>query len=192
MNNLWDCDEPISAPLAEFCAHLLRHYPPVPCAHTPAETAEYITSIYPLHLLASDHKLVRQFTLNLIETHYPDELACLSDDPELREDSACSAAQYLQLDIRCFELENTGTGAAQYTLQKQDFEQRAAAFGLAWKLRPITVCMELSTGYYTVSGSEEIRNRILVHRGLTETQIAQQSGAVLYYLRARHALGEIE
>ena len=192
MNDLFDFSEPISAPLAELCARLLRDYPPEPCAHTPAETAEYITSVYPFRPLPPDHSLVKRFTLELIESHYPDELLCAPDDLTLREDSACSAAKYRGLDIRCFELENRGAGAEQYALQKQDFERRAAAFGLTWKPRPITVCMELGSGYYTVSGSEEIRYRILVHRGLTEEQIAQQPEAVLYYLRARHALGEIE
>ena len=39
MNDLFDFSEPISAPLAELCARLLRDYPPEPGAHTPAESA---------------------------------------------------------------------------------------------------------------------------------------------------------
>lgn len=191
MNDFLDFSQPIDAPLANLCERLLREHPPVPCAHTPEETEKYITGQYPFRTLAPESAAVRRFTLDFVEMHCPDELMCAPDAPQLREDCACSAAKYRRLKIHCFELENRGAGAEQYRLQKQEFERRAAAFGLTWKLRPITVCMELTSGFYTVSGSEEIRCRMLVHRGLTAEQIKRQPEAVLYYLRARHTLGEI-
>ncbi|MGN1031406.1 MAG: hypothetical protein ACI4PQ_07360, partial [Butyricicoccaceae bacterium] len=161
MTDFFEMEPPVFSPLADLCARLMREYPPEPCAHTPEETMQYITAVYPFRPLPPTDDTVRRFTLELVERHFPEELACAPEELRLRAESARSSADFHGLDIHCFELENQGAGVEQYRKQKEEFERRAAAYGLVWKLRPITVCMELKSGYYTVSGSDDIHDRML-------------------------------
>lgn len=141
---------------------------------------------YPLAALPADNIHCARTALAVIESHFPEEAEYLPHDAEERLTFAQSLIRTLRLDIRCMEITDEGTGHTLYEQQRAQFEQRAAGYGLNWMPMPIRVCMETTTGYCLVTGSNALRDRILCLRGVSQEDIDTCSPALIAYLRAMH------
>lgn len=171
---------------------LEQHAPGLTTCTTPlTDVLDLLEKEYPVTILPADNIHHTRTALAVIETHFPDDADYLPYDPEERSASAYSLSRTLQLDIRCMEIADEGTGHTLYEQQQAQFERRASDFGLKWQPMPIRICAETTTGYCLVTGSDSLRDRILCLRGVSQEDIDTCSPAVIAYLRAMHGTGAV-
>lgn len=53
---------------------------------------------------------------------------------------------------------------------------------------PVRICAETNSGYCLVTGSELLREELLVMRGVSQDDIDHKTPTLIAYLRARHAM----
>lgn len=160
----------------------------VPCEQTPQVLCAWLEREYDAQLLPEGYPGYAHTALSVVETYFPEDAEYLPFDPEERGPAALELVPVLGLALRCYAIPQSGPGAALYDEQKRRFEQRGAAFGLVWTPQPITVCLETSTGYRTVFGSERLADELTVQRGVSQQDVEEQTPELMRYLRALHFL----
>ena len=185
----WNTDlttQRIDCAAADLIDHLYEEQLPSACLCPQQEVWDWLCQAYPVQTLPPEHILYARTALAVLDTLFPEEAEYLPDDPDERLEAARSHLSRLQ--VRCAQLPQEGAALALYEEQRREFEQRAARFGLVWNPQPITVCMELTSGYCLATGSPTLSDELIVARGVSQEDLDDRSAELLAYLRAKHAL----
>lgn len=182
-------EQRIDSETADLVDRLVERYSPLlaPCQTEPRAVFDRIRETYPLHMLPPDSIHFARTALSAVETHFPDDAAYLPADFDERLNAAANLARALHLDICCAEIADEGSGHALYVQQREQFETRAAAFGLTWTPMPVRVCMEYRSGYCLITGSDTLSNRVTLWRGVSQEDIDRRTPGLIAYLRAKYA-----
>ncbi len=143
---------------------------------------------YPLTLLPKESTHYAQTALAVIESDFPEDAEYLSHDWEGRLEQALGLTGTLHMQLFCAEVRDEGTGHALYEQQRIQYEQRTAGSGQVWRRMPVRICAETNSGYCLVTGSELLREELLVMRGVSQDDIDHKTPTLIAYLRARHAM----
>lgn len=180
----------IDCAAADLIDELYENALPEPCRREPAEVWSWLCGTYPVRELSLDDPTYARTAVAVLETNYPEDAEYLPMDAEECLDAVKQFYSIMQL--HCAEIENTGSGAALYDEQRLRFEERAGRFGLVWKPMPITVSMEFNSGYRLVNGSQPLSDVLTVRCGVSEKDISERSAELLAFLRAKHALDNMD
>ena len=142
---------------------------------------------YPLAILPKESTHYAQTALAVIESDFPEDAEYLPHDWEDRLEQALGLTGTLHMQLFCAEVKDEGTGHALYEQQRIQYEQRTAGSGQVWRRMPIRICAEANSGYCLVTGSEPLREELLVMRGVSQDDIDHKTPTLIAYLRARHA-----
>lgn len=178
----------IDSDTADLVDRLLRQYTPAltPCRTLPHEIWNRLQQTYPLSVLPPDNLHYMRTALAVIDTCFPEDAAYLSCDPEVRLHAACALSHTLHLDIRCAEMRDEDAGHTLYVSQQAQFEQRTAGCGLIWTHMPVRICMECSTGYTLITGSDLLTDQVTLWRGVSQSDIDGRTPELIAYLRAKY------
>ncbi len=143
---------------------------------------------YPLTLLPKESTHYAQTALAVIESDFPEDAEYLPHDWEDRLEQALGLTGTLHMQLFCAEVRDEGTGHALYEQQRIQYEQRTAGSGQVWRRMPVRICAETNSGYCLVTGSELLREELLVMRGVSQDDIDHKTPTLIAYLRARHAM----
>ena len=145
------------------------------------------TGTYPVEEFPSSHELFARTALAVLEQFRPEDAEYL---PSVWEDRLEAVSMYYpSLRLRCAQISDTEKAAPLFAEQEKQFRARAAGSPLTWHPRPIVICMELTTGYRLVTGSQRLEDELTVRYGVTDADILDRSEDLLRFLRAQHALG---
>lgn len=186
----WNTDlttQRIDCSAADLIDHLYQHHCPVPCRRSAQEVWDWLTKAYPIEELPSSHEIYARTALSVLEQYRPEDAEYLPPDWEDRLDAV--SMYYPSLRLHCAQIADTERTASLFAEQESQFRARTAGSPLTWRPRPIVVCMELTTGYRLVTGSQRLEDELTVRYGVTEEDIQDRSEALLRFLRAQHALG---
>ncbi|WP_432620673.1 hypothetical protein, partial [Butyricicoccus sp.] len=128
-----------------------------------------------------------QTALAVIESDFPEDADYLPHDWEERLEQALGLTGTLHMQLFCAEVRDEGAGHALYEQQRIQYEQRTAGSGQVWRRMPVRICAETNSGYCLVTGSEPLREELLVMRGVSQDDIDHKTPTLIAYLRARHA-----
>lgn len=142
---------------------------------------------YPLTLLPKESTHYAQTALAVIESDFPEDAEYLPHDWEDRLEQALGLTGTLHMQLFCAEVRDEGTGHALYEQQRIQYEQRTAGSRQVWRRMPVRICAETNSGYCLVTGSELLREELLVMRGVSQDDIDHKTPTLIAYLRARHA-----
>ena len=142
---------------------------------------------YPLTILPKESTHYAQTALAVIESDFPEDADYLPHDWEERLEQALGLTGTLRMQLFCAEVRDEGAGHALYEQQRMQYEQRTAGSGQVWRRMPVRICAEANSGYCLVTGSEPLREEILVLRGVSQDDIDHKTPTLIAYLRARHA-----
>lgn len=142
---------------------------------------------YPLTILPKESTHYAQTALAVIESDFPEDAEYLPHDWEDRLEQALGLTGTLHMQLFCAEVKDEGTGHALYEQQRIQYEHRTAGSGQVWRRMPIRICAEANSGYCLVTGSESLREELLVMRGVSQDDIDHKTPTLIAYLRARHA-----
>ncbi len=142
---------------------------------------------YPLTILPKESTHYAQTALAVIESDFPEDAEYLPHDWEDRLEQALGLTGTLHMQLFCAEVKDEGTGHALYEQQRIQYEQRTAGSGQVWRRMPVRICAEANSGYCLVTGSEPLREELLVMRGVSQDDIDHKTPTLIAYLRARHA-----
>lgn len=142
---------------------------------------------YPLAILPKESTHYAQTALAVIESDFPEDAEYLPHDWEDRLEQALGLTGTLHMQLFCAEVKDEGTGHALYEQQRIQYEQRTAGSGQVWRRMPVRICAEANSGYCLVTGSEPLREELLVMRGVSQDDIDHKTPTLIAYLRARHA-----
>lgn len=142
---------------------------------------------YPLTILPEESTHYAQTALAVIESDFPEDAEYLPHDWEDRLEQALGLTGTLHMQLFCAEVRDEGAGHALYEQQRIQYEQRTAGSGQVWRRMPIRICAEANSGYCLVTGSEPLREELLVMRGVSQDDIDHKTPTLIAYLRARHA-----
>ncbi len=143
---------------------------------------------YPLTLLPKESTHYAQTALAVIESDFPEDAEYLPHDWEDRLEQALGLTGTLHMQLFCAEVRDEGTGHALYEQQRIQYEQRTAGSRQVWRRMPVRICAETNFGYCLVTGSELLREELLVMRGVSQDDIDHKTPTLIAYLRARHAM----
>ncbi len=143
---------------------------------------------YPLTLLPKESTHYAQTALAVIESDFPEDAEYLPHDWEDRLEQALGLTGTLHMQLFCAEVRDEGAGHALYEQQRIQYEQRTAGSGQVWRRMPVRICAEANSGYCLVTGSETLREELLVMRGVSQDDIDHKTPTLIAYLRARHAM----
>ena len=179
-------DQRIQCRTSDLVDDLLAQHLPFlqPCARPLEDVKQMLLSDYELHILPADSIHYKRTALAAIETAYQDDADYLPLDFDERLEAAASLARSLRLELFCAEIENCKAGARLYQAQKKHFEQRAA--GCTWSPMPIRICLEIKSGYCLITGSDILSREVTCMRGISQHDIAEQTPALISYLRAKY------
>lgn len=142
---------------------------------------------YPLTILPKESTHYAQTALAVIESDFPEDAEYLPHDWEERLEQALGLTGPLHMQLFCAEVRDEGAGHALYEQQRIQYEQRTAGSGQVWRRMPVRICAETNSGYCLVTGSEPLREELLVMRGVSQDDIDHKTPTLIAYLRARHA-----
>lgn len=142
---------------------------------------------YPLTILPKESTHYAQTALAVIESDFPEDADYLPHDWEERLEQALGLTEALHMQLFCAEVRDEGAGHALYEQQRIQYEQRTAGSGQVWRRMPVRICAETNSGYCLVTGSEPLREELLVMRGVSQDDIDHKTPTLIAYLRARHA-----
>ena len=158
-----------------------------PCDCPLRTVLSQLTDKYPLTILPKESTHYAQTALAVIESDFPEDAEYLPHDWEDRLDQALGLTGTLHMQLFCAEVKDEGTGHALYEQQRIQYEQRTAGSGQVWRRMPVRICAEANSGYCLVTGSEPLREELLVMRGVSQDDIDHKTPTLIAYLRARHA-----
>jgi hypothetical protein len=185
----WNTDlstQRIDCASADLIDHLYEMHCPSPCRRSAQEVWEWLCAAYPIEEFPSSHDIYARTALSVLELYRPEDADFLPSNFDERLELV--SMYYSSLQLRCAQITDTEKASSLFAEQKEQFLTRTAAYPLTWRPRPIIVCMELSTGYRMVTGSQQLADELTVHYGVTQEDIAERSEDLLVYLRAKHAL----
>ncbi|WP_432620495.1 hypothetical protein [Butyricicoccus sp.] len=146
---------------------------------------------YPLTILPKESTHYAQTALAVIESDFPEDADYLPHDWEERLEQTLGLTETLHMQLFCAEVRDEGAGHALYEQQRIQYEQRTAGSGQVWRRMPVRICAETNSGYCLVTGSEPLREELLVMRGISQDDIDHKTPTLIAYLRARHALRDL-
>ncbi|MDO5547328.1 MAG: hypothetical protein Q4F79_02450 [Eubacteriales bacterium] len=185
----WNTDlttQRIDCAAADLIDHLYEAHCPSPCRRSAQEVWDWLHDTYPAEDFPASDPIYARTALSVLELYRPDDAEYLPVD--LEERLAAVSMYNRSLQLRCAQITDTAGAAALFAEQKEQFLARTAGYPLTWRPRPIVVCMELTTGYRLVTGSQLLSDELTVRYGVTQEDIDGRSEELLAYLRARHAL----
>ncbi len=159
-----------------------------PCDCPLHTVLSHLADKYPLTLLPKESTHYAQTALAVIESDFPEDAEYLPHDWEDRLEQALGLTGTLHMQLFCAEVRDEGTGHALYEQQRIQYEQRTAGSGQVWRRMPVRICAETNSGYCLVTGSELLREELLVMRGVSQDDIDHKTPTLIAYLRARHAM----
>ena len=158
-----------------------------PCDRPLHTVLSQLTEKYPLTILPKESTHYAQTALAVIESDFPEDADYLPHDWEERLEQALGLTGTLHMQLFCAEVKDEGAGHTLYEQQRIQYEQRTAGSGQVWRRMPVRICAEANSGYCLVTGSEPLREEILVLRGVSQDDIDHKTPTLIAYLRARHA-----
>lgn len=186
----WNTDlttQRIDCGAADLIDHLYQNHCPAPCRRSAEEVWDWLTGTYPVEEFPPSHELFARTALAVLEQFRPEDAEYL---PSVWEDRLEAVSMYYpSLRLRCAQISDTEKAAPLFAEQEKQFRARAAGSPLTWHPRPIVICMELTTGYRLVTGSQRLEDELTVRYGVTDADILDRSEDLLRFLRAQHALG---
>lgn len=159
-----------------------------PCDCSLRTVLSQLADKYPLTLLPKESTHYAQTALAVIESDFPEDAEYLPHDWEDRLEQALGLTGTLHMQLFCAEVRDEGAGHALYEQQRIQYEQRTAGSGQVWRRMPVRICAEANSGYCLVTGSETLREELLVMRGVSQDDIDHKTPTLIAYLRARHAM----
>lgn len=185
----WNTDlttQRIDCAAADLIDHLYQEHCPAPCRRSPQEVWDWLNASYPLEEFPPSHEIYARTALSVLEQFRPEDADYLPPDWEEKLDAV--SMYYPSLRLHCAQITDTEQAAPLFAEQKAQFLSRTAGSPLTWRPHPIVICMELTTGYRLVTGSQRLSDELTVQYGVTENDIRERSEELFCYLRAWHAL----
>lgn len=185
----WNTDlttQRIDCAAADLIDHLVDAHCPSPCRKSAQEVWNWLVGTYPIEEFPASDAIYARTALSVLELYRPEDAEYLPIDLDERLEAV--SMYYPSLQLRCAQIADTQGAAPLFAEQKEQFLARTAGYPLTWRPRPIVVCMELTTGYRLVTGSQLLSDQLTVYYGVTQEDISSRSEELLAYLRAWHAL----